>query len=330
MATRSRSLRPPLASPPRSSSDSGGAPGGTAALPGSAAGRRADTTTPSGRPRPAADELADRRGDLPVLRRPPGIDVHRGCRNFSAGNAAHPGRFQPCTAGRRRTPLPVLYGAGDVDTALIDKALIDAALSETVFHDVPIRGSKHLAHAQLVHRLGVALIARRDLLLVDLTSDGLRRLGLTRGELIESDSRSYPQTPAWARALHDHWQRIDGLLWACGQRDTGRALLLFGDRVKASELALAPGAASAHPRRRRGAAGGLRRRQPRRPHPLRPHLTPARSQRRPLTTATVRGTTARTSASRKVGLHRVQQPHGGVDPRVGLPAGHRGASPMTA
>src|SRR3954447_12647296 len=202
-----------------------------------------------------------------------GCDVHRGCRNFSAGNAAHPGRFQPCTAGRRRTPPPVFYGAGDVD----------AALSEMVFHDLPIRGRKHLAHAQLVHRLAVAPIARRDLLLVDLTSDAPRRRGLTRGELIESDSRSYPRTAAWARALHDHWQRVDGLLWASGQRDTSRALLLFGDRVKASELALAPGAASAHPRRRRGAAGGLRRRRPRRPHPLRRHLTSPRSQRRPLT-----------------------------------------------
>src|SRR3954447_10979603 len=131
MATRSWSLRPPLASPPRSSSEPGGARGDTAALPGSAAGRRADTTTPSGRPRPAADELADRRGDLPVLRRPPGIDVHRGCRNFSAGNAAHPGRFQPCTADRRRPPLPVFYGAGDVDTAPIDTAPIDTAPIDT-------------------------------------------------------------------------------------------------------------------------------------------------------------------------------------------------------
>src|SRR3954465_7643726 len=255
MATRSRSLRPPLASPPRSSSEPGGAPGGTAALPGSAAGRRADTTAPRAALDPLlmswpTGEVIDRCCDVHrCCDVPRGSDVHRGCRNFSAGNATHPGRFQPCTADRRRTPLPVLYGAGDVDTAL----------SETVFHDLPIRGSKHLAHAQLVHRLGVALIARRDLLLVDLTSDGPRRRGLTRGELIESDSRSYPQTAAWARALHDHAERVDGLLWASGQRDTGRALLLFGDRVKASELALAPGAASAHPRRRRGAAGGLRR-----------------------------------------------------------------------
>jgi hypothetical protein len=83
----------------------------------------------------------------------------------------------------------VLDGAGD-----LDGALIDGALSEIMCHDVPIRGGKHLAHAQLVHRLGVALVARRDLLLdlirVELTSDGLRRLGLTRGNLFESDARS--------------------------------------------------------------------------------------------------------------------------------------------
>jgi hypothetical protein len=83
----------------------------------------------------------------------------------------------------------------DVDGDL-DGALVDGALSETVCH-VPRRADprgKHLAHAQLVHRLGVALVARRDLLLdlirVELTSDGLRRLGLTRGNLFESDARS--------------------------------------------------------------------------------------------------------------------------------------------
>jgi hypothetical protein len=64
-----------------------------------------------------------------------------------------------------------------------------------------------------VHRLVVALMPRRDLLLVDLTSDGLRHLGLTRGELLEFDARNYPQTAAWARALHEHCARIDGLLW---------------------------------------------------------------------------------------------------------------------
>src|SRR3954451_17103568 len=124
---------------------------------------------------------------------------------------------------------------------LTDAEGLNDKLRETVFHDVPIRGSKHLAHAQLVPRLVVALVARRDLLLVGLTSDGLRRLGLTRGELIESDSRSYPRTAAWARPLHDHSERVDGLLWVSRQRDTSRALILFGDRVKVSELVSPPG-----------------------------------------------------------------------------------------
>src|SRR4051794_38470065 len=160
-------------------------------------------------------------------------DVHRGSTSTGAAGTSPPGTprtpaaFSPAlriVAERRRrcSTAPGDVDAAPIDTAPIDTALIDKAPSETVFHDLPVRGRKHLAHAQLVHRLGVALIARRDLLLVDLTSDGPRRLGLTRGELIESDSRNYPQTAAWARALHDHWQRVDGLLWASGQRDTSR------------------------------------------------------------------------------------------------------------
>src|SRR3954453_22911605 len=176
MATRSRSLRPPLVSPPRSSSDSGGARGGTAALPGSAAGRRADTTTHSGRPRSAADELADRRGDLPGLRRPPGLPelLRRERRAPRPLSALHCGSSPNAAAGalrrRRRRHSPDRHSPDR-------RALIDAALSEMVFHDLPIRGSKHLAHAQLVHRLGVALIARRDLLLVGLTSDACAASG---------------------------------------------------------------------------------------------------------------------------------------------------------
>jgi hypothetical protein len=152
------------------------------------------------------------------------------------GTPRTPAAFHPSHRVVAKRPCRCSTGAGDVDGALID-----GARSGTVCHDVPVRGRKHLAHAQRVHRLVVALMARRDLLLVDLTSDGLRRLGLTRGELLESGARSYPQTAAWARALHDHCARVDGLLWISRQRATSRALILFGDRVKVGELALAPG-----------------------------------------------------------------------------------------
>jgi hypothetical protein len=159
------------------------------------------------------------------------FDIMWGSRDFHAGDDAHRGRFHPFNAARARSPLPVLYGASDVD----------GALSETVFHNVPLHGSKHVTLAQLLHRVVVALAPTRDLQLVDLTSDGLRRLELTRPQLIDSDERAYPATAAWAKALHDHPRNVDGLMWVSRQRDTSLALVLFGDRVKKSELTVAPG-----------------------------------------------------------------------------------------
>jgi hypothetical protein len=159
-------------------------------------------------------------------------EVNYGAPQFSGGDPAHRGRFHPFTSVATAAAVEVLYGADDVD----------GALSETVFHDVPVRGDKRVPYAKLVHRLVVELVATRDLVLVDLTSPGLSRLRLSRGELIESDARSYPQTAAWARALHGHPEHVDGLTWVSRQHDTSRALVLFGDRVQLSQLEAAPGA----------------------------------------------------------------------------------------
>lgn len=159
-------------------------------------------------------------------------DVNWGARQFYAGDSAHRGRFHPFTDLASGRPVEVLYGADDVD----------GALSETVFHDVPVRGAKRVPHAKLAHRLVVRLSADRDLRLVDLTSDGLSRLGLSRQELIESDPRSYTGTAAWAQALHAHPARVDGLVWVSRQHDTSQALVLFADRVDVADLHVAPSA----------------------------------------------------------------------------------------
>lgn len=155
-------------------------------------------------------------------------DVNLGSREFHAGDAAHRGRFHPFTPAGAQSDLPVLYGASD-DLG---------ALSETVFHDVPVRGTKHVPRSKLRHRLIVPLAPGRDLTLIDLTSPGLSRLRLSRLELIESDARSYPRTAAWARALHDHPVRADGLTWVSRQHDTSASLVLFGDRVEVSDLSV--------------------------------------------------------------------------------------------
>lgn len=157
--------------------------------------------------------------------------LHWGSRDVYAGDDAHRGRFHSFVPIGGSSPLPVLYGAGD----------FDGAVYETVFHDVPIRGIKTVPHAKLLHRIVVALVPGRDLTLVDLTSDGLRRLGLAREELIASGPRSYPATAAWARALHAHSETIDGLLWVSRQRDTSLALLLYGDRVEVDDVTVSAG-----------------------------------------------------------------------------------------
>jgi hypothetical protein len=153
-------------------------------------------------------------------------EIGWGSRDFYAGN----GRFSPFTPDGDTDPLPVLYGANDVDGCVF----------ETVFHDVPIRGVRSVPHAKLLHRIVVGLAPTRDLTLVDLTSDGLRRLQVAREELISCGAPYYPQTAAWARALHAHSESIDGLTWVSRQRDTSTALVLFGDRVKVDDLAVAP------------------------------------------------------------------------------------------
>ena len=167
---------------------------------------------------------------------PAGSRLHRvheaawGSREFSAGSADRPGRFSPFTPEGTDAPLPVLYAALD----------LAGALSETVLHDVPVRGRKVVARSALVHKVAVTLLARRPLRLVDLTSNGLSRLGVARTELVESSARAYPTTASWARALHGAAERPDGLLWVSRQQDASTAVVLFGDRVGVDDLELAP------------------------------------------------------------------------------------------
>ena len=158
------------------------------------------------------------------------FDVAWGSRDFYPGDDQHRGRFSPLVPLGTDGALPVLHGAGDEI----------GALSETVFHDVPVRGTKQVSCRYLRHRLLVPLASQRDLALVDLTSHGLSRLGLAHSELIESRSRSYRAAAEWARALHAHPAEVDGLVWVSRQSDTSRALVLFGNRVSVDALVVVP------------------------------------------------------------------------------------------
>lgn len=136
------------------------------------------------------------------------------------------GRFHPILDRATGAPIPTLYGSDRVP----------GVLSESVFHNVPVRGpAKRIRRSTLTRFRLSALVPRRDLLLADLSGNGLKRLGLRRPELIESSSASYAATRAWAEAIHRD-APADGLVWVSRQHDRALAIMLFGDRVGASDL----------------------------------------------------------------------------------------------
>ncbi|MNJ59104.1 RES domain protein [compost metagenome] len=103
---------------------------------------------------------------------------------------------------------------------------------ETVFHDVPFAaGFKTYDKGKLAGQQHSLLHCGQDLLLVDLGSKALRKLGVPRKLLIDTEKDQYPLTRLWAEAIHRQCAQVQGLCWTSRQDDSARALMLFGDRV---------------------------------------------------------------------------------------------------
>jgi hypothetical protein len=66
---------------------------------------------------------------------------------------------------------------------------------------------------------------------MDLSPISLRKLGISRRDLIESGSSQYPKTRAWALALHDQFPYAEGLRWTSRQAASYTGLVLFEDRL---------------------------------------------------------------------------------------------------
>lgn len=113
---------------------------------------------------------------------------------------------------------------------------LDCALMETVFHDVSFTaGPKFHSKAKHVEgRSRSTLRLRIDLMLVDLSTISLHKLGIARSELIDTDASLYGDTRQWAAALYEQDPAAQGLLWTSRQDDTASALMSFGDRCPAS------------------------------------------------------------------------------------------------
>ena len=144
--------------------------------------------------------------------------------------AARQARFSPILASDGSV-VPVWHGA--TSTA--------GAIFESVFHDVrPANRPGRVLPNQYVDRILAEVVTVRALRLIDLTTDGLHTIGLSRTRLIESTSRRYAWTIQQAVELLSAAPDADGFIWVSRARDTSMSLVLYADSGRSAMIA--PGA----------------------------------------------------------------------------------------
>ncbi len=110
---------------------------------------------------------------------------------------------------------------------------------ETVFHDVPTPPGDYILDLARLDEQSICISVIRSthsLLLVDLSTKGLQRLGLKRVDLIDTPVRAYRLTRDWAAWFHRVSPKAQGLLWTSRKDDDAKSLMLFGDRIRAKSL----------------------------------------------------------------------------------------------
>jgi hypothetical protein len=173
--------------------------------------------------------------DLPtsvkVMIWPRGQIIHRTHLNLYRSAQFNPGirgnaRFSPIKDAMD-VSVPTLYGG----------TTFDCAAMETVFHDIPFAaGLKTYDRQKLTGQVYSQVAPQRNFALADLSSTALRKLGIRRNQLIDTEKDRYPETRAWAQAIHTQCPDIEGLCWVSRQDDRAQALVLFGDRVSPKDL----------------------------------------------------------------------------------------------
>jgi len=147
--------------------------------------------------------------------------------------------FNPCQGGPTRFApihdieskcIPTLYAADSVE----------AAIYETILHDVPLDAPrKSIPRYAVESRRHSTLMVRRTLHLASLRAPDLMRWGLTPAALIGTMPTQYPHTSRWAKAVHDQFPDVDGLVWTSNLCDPDTAVIFFGDRVDVADLLVA-------------------------------------------------------------------------------------------
>lgn len=194
--------------------------------------------------RPAGDKAAAEERDLVTTPLPHAGFLKTTTYRLKKGTVLHrvhlerytADQFNPGLCGNARFS-PIKDAAGEPVPTLYAGVTGDCAMMETIFHDVSFApGIKTYDKSKLKGQLHSTLEIITDLELVDLASVSLRKLGITRKALIETEKDQYPATRQWAEKLYQQSPTAQGLAWISRQDDTARAMMLFGDRIAKGSL----------------------------------------------------------------------------------------------
>ncbi len=152
-----------------------------------------------------------------------------------------PNEFNPSVKGNSRFN-PIFDKTGSVIPTWYAGITKDCALMETVFHDVPyLPGEKTLWKDVLLGMMCSQLVTSDGLLLVDLGTISLRKLGIERAHLIDTSKAYYADSRVWAETLYVQFPKAQGLKWRSRQDDSAEAVILFGTRVEPGSLEVTNG-----------------------------------------------------------------------------------------
>jgi hypothetical protein len=128
---------------------------------------------------------------------------------------------------------PLFDNSDNIVPTLYAGTTLDCALMETIFHDVPYAsGLKTVSKAsRIAHHLISRIQLETKLTVIDLSAIALRKLGISRTDLLETEKDHYPVSREWARTLYSQYTQAQGFLWTSRQDDRSLACILFGDRI---------------------------------------------------------------------------------------------------
>ena len=177
-------------------------------------------------PRPPA---ALPRPNITVLRA--GTPVHR-----VHGRRRRPLEFNECRGNPTRF-APIRDADGRCVPSLYGGSSFIAAVYETIFHDVPAHARwKSVPLDRVAASAHAELAPLRDIRLASLRTPDLARWRVSRDALIGSSPTRYRDTAAWAKAVHDQFPDVEGLVWTSNRCDPDSAWLFFGDRVRPGDF----------------------------------------------------------------------------------------------